>query len=121
MDNLEEFKKLTDEKFVKYYNKHFVNSNIYNSMYEGFKDATIELTRVYISFEFLIESINTLKKDKKFYDKLPESQKDMLEQYKMCIKYIADKIFEILDVIQKSLIFELFAIRISLISRKRHP
>lgn len=99
----EEFKKEFIKNEKEYFAKNFSERPFHEAIYNSSRKAIIMLLQAQISFFFLKDSLNVLKKEKDFFETLKNEDKEILNNMIEFIEYIISQIEEILQPILKAL------------------
>lgn len=103
IENFEKFRQLTSEQFIKYFEKNFLGKDIFAVMYDELKISILNFAAIAMKFEFLVESIKVIKESKNLGENLSAEDKKLLNNYIVCVEFIAEELNAILKVIEEGI------------------
>lgn len=103
MTSAEKEKKLYKKYRTEYFKKYFIAKNIDTAMYESSKDIILDLTSLLVKICMLIECLDILRHDEKFFSKLNYTCKQRFKTILTGMKMIKKILYNILKPICEGL------------------
>lgn len=103
MTTIEEFEQEYRQFRTKYFEKHFVDKDIRDVMYEISKEVVVDLASLYAKTCMLVDTFSILRSDKDFFNGLDDDTKQILKSNIVSLKILCRKLYNILKPIQQGL------------------